>query len=121
MDGPLAAVPVPSLFGFRSVIDSASLLSTVQPVGTVRVSASLDSVLGPVEVVVGDATGLGEVAGVGLGTSAMPPPDVLFVLRLPRIARAVPQPAITTVRATTPAMISIHGVRCTGTVAPVGA
>ena len=118
IDGPLAAVTVPSLLGSRSVIDSASLLSTVQPVGTATVSASLDSVLGPVEVEVGEATGLGVVAGVGLGTSAMPPPARLAEPRLPRIARAVPPPAISTMRATTTAIINVHGVRWAGTADP---
>src|SRR5712692_7908314 len=98
MDGPLATVTVPSLFGSRRVIDSASLLLTDHPAGTVRVRASLDSVLGPVEVEVGDATGLGVVAGVGLGRSAIPPPGVVEP-RLPRIARAVPVPATSTMRA----------------------
>jgi hypothetical protein len=41
--------------------------------------------------------------------------------RLPRIASAVPHPAIKTTSATTPAMINIHGVRCTGAPALVGA
>ena len=99
---------------------SPSLSATVQPVGSVTLTPSLDSVWDPSCVLVGEATGLGEVKGVGLGSSAMPPPVAPCPPRLPRTASAVPHPAINTTRATTPAMISIHGVRCTGVAIPAG-
>ncbi len=71
---------------------------------------------------VGDAIGLGVAAGLGLARSGLVRlvPFVLFDERLPMIASAVPHPAIRTTRATMPAMISIHGARCTGGTGPVG-
>jgi hypothetical protein len=69
---------------------------------------------------IGDATGLGVVAGLGLGRSVSVVPDELLP-RLPRMASAVPHPAISTISPTTAAMMSIHGVRWTGAVGPLGA
>jgi hypothetical protein len=70
---------------------------------------------------IGEATGLGVVAGLGLGTSVMVVPDVPVAPRLPRMASAVPHPAIRTTSPTTAATISIHGVRWIGATGPVGA
>src|SRR5437660_1591184 len=89
LDGPLATVTEPSLLGSVRTIDSLSLLATVQPAGTLTVSPSLESVVAPSGVAVGEPIGLGvPPAGVGLGRSAIPPPEVLEGLRLPMIARA---------------------------------
>src|SRR5215831_13677863 len=100
---------------------SLSLLSMDQPLGRLRLNPSLVS--SPVcVVVVGEATGLGDKPGVGLGmTSTIPPLDGACDARLPRRANPAPTPAMTTVRIRTPAMISVHGVRWTGTGAPAGA
>ena len=68
----------------------------------------------------GEAIGLGVTPGVGLGTSVPMPDPPKFELRLPRIASAVPHPAISSVSATMPAMISSHGVRWAGGVGPTG-
>lgn len=73
------------------------------------VTPSFDAI-GPLSEL-GDAMGLGDPAGVGLGTSAVMPPLTLPALL--KRAIAVPQPAINTTRPTTPAMMSVHGVRCT--------
>src|SRR3981081_4753142 len=87
-----------------------SLEAPTHPAGTGTVSASFEAV-GPCGAA-GDATGLGEPAGVGLGTSPAIPE--LGLALLPRRAIDVPQPAMTTTRPTTAAMMSIHGVRWTG-------
>src|SRR5260370_14431403 len=95
------------------MMDSLSLLATVQPAGTLTVRPSFESVVAPSGVAVGDATGLGvPPAGGGLGKSAMPPPEVLEGLGLPVIARSAPRPAMSTRRATTPAIISGRGAWC---------
>jgi hypothetical protein len=62
---------------------------------------------------VGEATGLGEPAGVGLGTSAVMLPLTL-ALPLLRRAIAVPHPAMSTIRANIAARMRTHGVRWTG-------
>src|SRR5438477_4151157 len=94
LDGPLATVTEPSLLGSVRTIDSLSLLATVQPAGTLTVSPSLESVVAPSGVAVGERIGLGEPpAWVELGRSAIPSPEVLEGLRLPIIARAAPHPA----------------------------
>src|SRR5713226_8451434 len=104
-------VITPAPLGSASVICWSSLESTTHPAGTGSVNARLDAV-GPVSVV-GDTIGLGEPAGVGLGTS-----EVMVALTpawpLLRSAIAVPQPAITTTRPKIAARISTQGVRCTG-------
>jgi hypothetical protein len=89
------------------------------------VTPSLDSVATPEGftdgVGIGDPTALGEPTGLGLGTSVIVVPDVLlFGDRLPMMASAVPTPAMRRTRTTTPAMISIHGVRWTGAGGPDG-
>jgi hypothetical protein len=71
----------------------------------------LDAV-GPVSAT-GDAIGLGEPAGVGLGTSDVIPP-VTVALPLLRSAIAVPHPAISTIKPKIAARMRIHGVRWTG-------
>src|SRR5229473_1996237 len=67
LDGALAMVITPAPLGSASVICWSSLESTTHPAGTGSVKPRFDAV-GPVSVV-GDAIGLGEPAGVGLGTS----------------------------------------------------
>ena len=62
---------------------------------------------------VGEATGLGDPCGVGLVSSPTRDPPVPDELRLPRIAIAVPNPAINTVSSRTAAMMNIQGVRWT--------
>jgi hypothetical protein len=59
--------------------------------------------------------GDGVPAGDGLGSSGGTMPVVLVELAVlwPRMAIAVPQPAITNIRTTIPPMISSHGTRCT--------
>jgi hypothetical protein len=122
LDGPLATVTVPSELGSLNVIDSTSLLATDHWAGTFTETPSLDSVVAPSGADVGDAMGVGVTPGVGLGSSVPTPgPELLAVPRLPRIASAVPHPAIKTVSATTAAMISIHGVLCTGATGAAGA
>src|SRR6266516_3106002 len=121
LDRPLAAVTEPSLFGSVRTIASLSLLATDQPAGTV--TPSFDSVPAPdLGVAVGDPTGVGVPTGLGLERSGEERalPFVLLLERLPMIVSAVPHPAINTTRATMAAMISIHGVRCTGGTGPVG-
>jgi hypothetical protein len=87
----------------------------------VRLTVSLATAEGPVGATVGEATGDGLTAGVGLGTSGVPTDPVMDAEPLlPKMASAVPQPAMSTTSATTPAMISIQGVRWTGAVAPTG-
>jgi hypothetical protein len=117
-EGALATAIAPRPLGSESVIVSLSLATTAHPVGTGTVSPSFDAVgpWGPV----GEAMGLGDPAGVGLGTSAVMPPLTLTLL--PKRAIAVPQPAMITTRPTTAAMIITHGVRCTGAcgAAPTG-
>jgi len=104
-------------------IDSLSLLATVQPAGTGIVRPSFDSVATPEGFVDGVAIGVGVTAGLGLGRSEIVVPEVLLpeLERPPIRASAVPHPAISTIRATTPAMISIHGVRCTPAPGALGA
>jgi hypothetical protein len=87
------------------------LESTTHPDGTGSATASFDSV-GPASEL-GDPIGLGEPAGVGLGTSAVIPP-VTATLPLLNRAIAVPQPAIKTIKAKIAARIRIQGVRWTG-------
>jgi hypothetical protein len=87
------------------------LESTTHPDGTGSATASFDSV-GPASEL-GDPIGLGEPAGVGLGTSAVIPP-VTATLPLLKRAIAVPQPAIRTIKAKIAARIRIQGVRWTG-------
>src|SRR2546427_3803172 len=110
LDGPLATVTDPSVLGSVRTIVSPSLLATVQPVGTGTVSPSFDSVVGPFGFAVGEATGLGVTPGDGL-VNRLPTPDppALEDLRLPMIASVVPNPAISTVSARIPAMMSIQG------------
>jgi hypothetical protein len=86
-----------------------SFESTTHPVGTDIVTPSFDAI-GPLSET-GDAMGLGDPAGVGLGTSAVMLP--VTVPALFKSAIAVPHPAINTTRPTTPAMINTQGERCT--------
>jgi hypothetical protein len=84
----LATVITPAPLGSASVICSLSLESTAHPAGTGSVKATFDAV-GPVGVV-GDAIGLGEPPGVGLGTSDVMP-ALPAACRLLKSAIAVPQ------------------------------
>jgi hypothetical protein len=98
------------------MIDSASWLATDQPAGIGTLTVGVDVVVAPFVDDVGEAIGLGDVPGVGLGSPEIPP---VTVIPPPwRSAIAVPQPAITRIRTTTAPMIRTHGVRCT---APCGA
>src|SRR2546426_9070396 len=119
LEGPLASVTSPSELGSIRMIVSVSLLATDQPGGTGTVSPSFDSVVVAPGFEVGEATGVGDTPGDGL-VSGLPIPEPPGELRLPMTASAVPNPAINTVRARTPAMIRIHGVRWTGAVTPDG-
>ena len=101
------------------MIVSLSLLATDQPGGTGTVNPSFDSVVAAPGFEVGEPTGVGVTPGAGL-VSGLPIPEPPGELRLPMTASAVPNPAIKTVRARTPAMISIHGVRWTGAATPEG-
>src|SRR5882762_221134 len=116
---PLAKETKPRPFGSDSVIDSLSLADTAHPGGTETVTTGLVAV-GPVSAT-GEATGLGDPAGLGLGTSDEIPS--VRVALPPSRAIAVPQPAMTTISATTAPMIRTHGVRWTGAcgIAAVGA
>jgi hypothetical protein len=111
LDAALAIVITPAPLGSASVICSLSLESTTHPAGTGTVNPSFDDV-GPVSEL-GDAIGLGEPAGVGLGTSEVMLP-VMLAFPLLRRAIAVPQPAMSTIRAKIAARMSTHGVRWTG-------
>src|SRR5438309_10546240 len=121
LDGPLATVTDPSELGSVRTIVSVSFCATDHPTGTGTVSPSFESVVAPFGFEVGDPTGLGDPGGDGLASwLPTPVPLVPDELRLPMTASAVPNPAIKTVRARTAAMISIHGVRCTGAATPCG-
>src|SRR5712672_1864936 len=74
---PLANETKPRPFGSDSVIDSLSLADTAHPGGTETVTTGLVAV-GPVSAT-GEATGLGDPAGLGLGTS-----DEIFFLMIRR-------------------------------------
>src|SRR2546427_10981848 len=96
---------------------SSSLLATVQPPGNVNDSPLFDTVP-PGVVGVGVGTGLGEPAGLGLGSI---PAEPLLFARLPRIANAVPHPAISTTSTTNALMMKTQGVpgtRSRGPTAP---
>src|SRR5882762_2204105 len=96
----------PVLPALEIVMLWSSLLTTVQPEGSVKATPALDTV--PLEVVpgVGLPTGLGVPAGLGLGRIAAP---WLFPeLRLPKTAIAVPHPAMSRTSTTIAAMISVH-------------
>ena len=109
---PRASPNAPS--GLVTLMLSSSLLATVQPPGNVNDSPLFDTVP-PGVVGVGVATGLGEPAGLGLGS--MPTEPLLFA-RLPRTAKAVPHPAISTTSTTIALMMRTQGVRCTGGCGP---
>src|SRR2546427_10937554 len=101
------------------MIVSLSLLATAHPAGPRPVSPSFAAGVVAPGFEVGEATGVGVTPGAGL-VSGLPIPEPPGELRLPMTASAVPNPAINTVRARTPAMISIHGVRWTGAATPDG-
>jgi hypothetical protein len=67
-----------------------------------------------------EAIGVGVTRGLGRSEIVVPEVLLLELARLPMTASAVPHPAIRTIRATTPAMISIHGVRCTAAPGALG-
>jgi hypothetical protein len=119
-DVPLATVTEPVEFGLTMMIDSASWLETVQPAGSGTVWPAFDAVVAPFVDDVGEAMGLGDVAGDGLGRPETPP--LTLNPPPPRSAIAVPQPAITRIRTTTALMMRTHGVRCTAAwgAAPAG-
>ncbi len=106
----------PVLSAFVIVMLWSSWLTTVHPEGNVNATPALDAVPLPVVPGVGLPTGLGVPAGLGLGRS--PAPWLLPVLRLPNTASAVPHPAMSSTSTTIAAMISVHGVRCTGGCGP---
>jgi hypothetical protein len=110
-DVALAIVSEPVEFGLIRMIDSLSWLAIVQPAGNGTVAPKFVTEVAPFVDDVGEAIGLGDVPGVGLGRPEMPPPAVNPPP--PRSAIAVPQPAITTTRTTIALMMSTHGVRCT--------
>jgi hypothetical protein len=90
-------------------MDTASLFASVHPAGTVTLAMALEAVVGP--VLAGLTNGLGEPPGVGLGSPDVTPPLTVTPARLPMTASTVPQPAMRTTSATTPAMIIVHRVR----------
>src|SRR5471032_2641668 len=102
----------PVLSALETVMLWSSLLTTVQPDGRLNVTPVFDTVPPAVVPGVGLPTGLGVPAGLGLGRT--PTPWLLFVLRLPSTAIPVAHPAISKTSTTIAAMISVHGVRCTG-------
>jgi hypothetical protein len=112
LDAPLATVSDPVEFGLTTTIVSLSWLAMVQPAGRGTVAPRFVTEVAPFVDDVGDAIGLGVVAGVGLGKPAIPPLGVKPPPP-PSSAIAVPQPAITTTRPTIALMIKTHGVRCT--------
>ncbi len=89
-----------------------SLLEITHPAGTVTENVAFDAVPPLAGVAVAEATGLGEPAGDGLGSSSDEPDGLEF--RLLRNAYAVPAPAMITTRPTTALTMRTHGVRWTG-------
>ena len=87
-----------------------------------KVSPAFDAVAPPV-IGVGVTSGLGDPAGLGLGNIPELFAQDLAGVRAEQIGLkstpiAIPAPTMTTTRATTAAMIIIHGVRCTGGCGP---
>ena len=76
----------PRPLGSASVIVSLSLAMTAHPAGTGTVTPLFEAV-GP-WAAIGEATGLGDPAGVGLGTSVVMPPLELALVPKKRDRRA---------------------------------
>jgi hypothetical protein len=101
---------------------SESLLFSCHPGGSTTDSVWFATLAPPAGVGMGDVIGVGEPAGVGLGTPVPSPVEVVWLAFLElNTASAVPHPAMTTTNPTTAAMIITHGARWTGGCAAPGA